>query len=103
MEEVEATKAAAKVMVAKAEAAQAAAAKAIVEKVALQKHAKQKDEAARIASENADNAKRAALQAAAQQAIDRAEKKFLDPDSDAESATDLDPVVRECNRLASGE
>ena len=103
MEEVEVAKAAAKVMVAKAEAAKAAAAKAMVEKVALQKQAKQKDEAARIAAENADAAKRAALQAAAQQAIDQAAKTFLDPDSDAERATDLQPVVRECNRLASGE
>ena len=93
MDEVEAAKAAAKVMVAKAEVAKAAAAKAMVEKVALQKQAKQKDEAARIASENADAAKRVALQAAAQQAVDQTESHFCDSDSDSESATDLHPVA----------
>ena len=110
MEEAEAAKAAAKAMQQKAEAATAAADKAMVEKVALQKHAAQKDEAARIAVENADAAKRVALQAAAQQAVDQAEiptpsgdtdselEHFCDSDTSSETAT----VVRKCNRLASG-
>ena len=99
---VEAAQAEAKVMLAKAEAAKAAADKAMVEQVALQKHAKQKDEAARSAAENADEARRVAMQAAAQQAVDQVEKKLTDPDSESESATDPPSVVRECNRLASG-